>query len=103
MNTADLALAREAVATHIFLCEDRLNHQEAYALLDEAMNVAYEVGRSAGKSDIAGPMKAGNRRALRELAEQYRRADGTLDLPKPGSQYGARLDAERSEAMKAAQ
>lgn len=91
-TTADLLAAREAIPTHMYLCEDRLNHPEAMRLLGAALDVAFEVGRAAERA-------ANQRKALNE---QYRRADGSLDLPKPGSQYGARLDAERSEAMRAA-
>ena len=111
-NTADLAVAREAMATHIYLCEDRLNHAEGYALLDEAMDVAFEVGRNAEKAAAQNKygralnegrkLMASTKRGQRDLAEQYRRADGSMDLPGPGSQYGAQLDKERSEAMKAA-
>ena len=98
-TTADMLLAREAIATHIYLCEDALNHAEGYRLLDAYADVAYELGKCAERTAAKRKELAAKRK---ELAEQYRRADGSLDLPKPGSQYGARLDAERSEAMKGA-
>ena len=53
-TTADLAAAREAIATHIFLCEDPLNHREAMELLDAYANTAFEVGRSAERAARAG-------------------------------------------------
>ena len=73
-TTADLVLAREAMATHIYLCEDRLNHAAGYELLDEAMNVAFEVGRYGAQLDKERAEAMGNAAAAR--ADAMRRAAG---------------------------
>jgi hypothetical protein len=50
MNTADLIRAREDMARHIGLCEDGILAEAGLALLDAAMDTAYEVGRSAERA-----------------------------------------------------